>query len=440
MTRLVSEASAPLRGRVRVPGDKSISHRALMIGALAVGETMIDGLLEGEDVLRTAAAMRALGAAVTQEGKGRWRVAGRGIGGLAEPAEIIDMGNAGTGTRLLMGLVATHPIIAFFTGDASLRRRPMERVAAPLREMGATILARAGGRLPAAVIGTATPVPIRYRLPVASAQIKSAVLLAGLNTPGETSVIEPEPTRDHTERMLRHFGATLTVEQTAEGRLTRLQGQPELSGRPIAVPADPSSAAFPLVAAVLRADSDVTLTDIGLNPHRTGLIETLREMGAAIEIANRRDAAGEPVGDLRVRGSRLKAIDVPAARAPSMIDEYPILAVAAALAEGTTVMRGLGELRVKESDRLAAIARGLAACGVAVEAGADSLTVHGRGAPPKGGGLIETELDHRIAMAFLVLGMVAETPVAIDDGQPIETSFPDFVALMNGLGARIAAG
>ncbi|MGD9741215.1 MAG: 3-phosphoshikimate 1-carboxyvinyltransferase [Dongiaceae bacterium] len=440
VTRLVSEASGPIRGRVRVPGDKSISHRALMLGALAVGETRIEGLLEGEDVLRTAAAMRALGATVTQDGKGRWRVAGRGIGGLAEPADVIDMGNAGTGTRLLMGLVATHPITAFFTGDASLRGRPMERVAAPLREMGATITARDGGRLPLAVIGTATPVPIRYRLPVASAQIKSAILLAGLNTPGETSVIEPEPTRDHTELMLRHFGAALAVEETAEGRLIRLQGQPELAGRAIAVPADPSSAAFPLVAALLREGADVTLSDVGLNPHRIGLIATLREMGGSIEILDRRDAAGEPVGDLRVRGSRLQAVEVPAARAPSMIDEYPILAVAAACAEGRTVMRGLGELRVKESDRLAAIARGLAACGVTVEAGTDSLVVEGAGAAPRGGGTVETALDHRIAMAFLVLGMATEKPVAIDDGGPIETSFPDFVALMNGLGARIAAG
>ncbi len=440
MTRLISGRSSELKGSPRVPGDKSISHRALMLGALAVGETAIDGLLEGEDVLRTAAAMRALGATVTRDGDGRWRVAGRGPGGLAEPADVIDMGNAGTGTRLLMGLVATHPITAFFTGDASLRRRPMERVAVPLRAMGATILTRAGGRLPAAVIGAADPLPIRYRLPVASAQIKSAVLLAGLNAPGRTQVIEPEPTRDHTERMLRHFGAELEVAATPEGRVTSLTGQPELVGRAIPVPADPSSAAFPLVAALIRPGSDVTLVDVGLNPHRIGLIETLIEMGAAIEITKRREAAGEPIGDLRVRASRLKGVTVPASRAPSMIDEYPILAVAAAFADGRTVMQGLAELKVKESDRLAAIARGLAACGVAVEAGADSLAVEGTGKPPRGGGSIATELDHRIAMAFLVLGLATAEPVAIDDGQPIETSFPGFVPLMNRLGAAIKAG
>jgi 3-phosphoshikimate 1-carboxyvinyltransferase len=439
VTRLISGRSSGLAGRVRVPGDKSISHRALMLGGLAVGETAIEGLLEGEDVLRTAAAMRAFGATVAREGDGRWRIAGRGLGGLVEPDEVIDMGNAGTGTRLLMGLVATHPITAFFTGDASLRRRPMERVAAPLREMGATILTRAGGRLPAAVIGAADPLPVRYRLPVASAQIKSAVLLAGLNAPGLTRVIEPEPTRDHTELMLRHFGATLEIESAPEGRVTSLVGQPELAGRAVAVPADPSSAAFPLVAALVCPGSDVTLADVGLNPHRIGLIETLLEMGASIEIANRREAGGEPIGDLRVRASKLRGVSVPANRAPRMIDEYPILAVAAAFADGRTAMQGLAELRVKESDRLAAIARGLADCGVAVEADADSLAVVGAGKPPRGGGSIATELDHRIAMAFLVLGLATAEPVAIDDGAPIETSFPGFVALMNRLGAAIKA-
>jgi 3-phosphoshikimate 1-carboxyvinyltransferase len=353
---------------------------------------------------------------------------------------VLDMGNAGTGTRLLMGLAATHPITAVFTGDASLRRRPMERVAAPLRQIGATILTREGGRLPATVIGTAEPLPIRYRLPVASAQIKSAVLLAGLNTPGRTAVVEPEPTRDHTERMLRHFGAELAVEITDEGRVTSLVGQPELAARKVAVPADPSSAAFPIVAALIRPGSDVTLRGVGLNPHRIGLIETLLEMGAPIEIANRREAAGEAIGDLRVRSGALKGVTVPASRAPSMIDEYPILAVAAAFAEGRTVMQGLAELRVKESDRLAAIARGLAACGVRVEAGEDNLAVEGSGKPPRGGAEIATELDHRIGMAFLVLGLATAEPVAIDDGATIETSFPGFAELMNELGASIKAG
>ncbi len=437
MHPLRSRPTGALSGVARVPGDKSISHRALMLGALAVGETRIEGLLEGEDVLRTAAAMRALGASAGREDDGTWRVQGRGIGGLQEPAEVLDLGNAGTGARLLMGLLATHPLTAFLTGDASLRGRPMARVAKPLQEMGARIVARDGCRLPLAIIGTAEPVPISYRLPVASAQVKSAVLLAGLNTRGETAVIEPEPTRDHTELMLRHFGVELRVEMTDAGRRTTVVGQPEISGRRLAVPADPSSAAFPLVAAALLPGSDVTLAGVGINPHRTGLIETLREMGADIALLDRREAAGEPVADLRVRGGRLAGVEVPAARAPSMIDEYPVLAVAAAGAAGTTVMRGLGELRVKESDRLAAIATGLRACGVAVEDGPDSLVVHGSGGRPRGGGRIVTHLDHRIAMAFLVLGSVAEQPVEVDDGSPIETSFPGFVPLMNGLGAAI---
>jgi 3-phosphoshikimate 1-carboxyvinyltransferase len=422
-----------------VPGDKSISHRSLMLGTLAVGETVIEGLLEGEDVLRTAAAMRALGATAAREGDGRWRVHGRGIGGLAEPADVLDLGNAGTGARLLMGLLATHRLTAFLTGDASLRGRPMARVAKPLQEIGARIIARDGCRLPLAIIGAAEPVPISYRLPVASAQVKSAVLLAGLNTPGETSVIEPEPTRDHTELMLRHFGVELRVEMANEGRRTTIVGQPEITGRRIAVPADPSSAAFPLVAALLLPGSDVTLSNVGINPHRIGLIETLREMGGDIAFADQRQEAGEPVADIRVRASQLTGVTVPAARAPSMIDEYPILAVAAARAQGTTVMRGLGELRVKESDRLAAIAAGLRACGVSVQDGPDSLTVEGGGkVRPRGGAMIAANLDHRIAMAFLVLGMVAEQPVEIDDGSPIETSFPGFADLMNRLGAQIA--
>jgi 3-phosphoshikimate 1-carboxyvinyltransferase len=435
---LVSHPSGALVGEARVPGDKSISHRALMFGALAVGETVIEGLLEGEDVLRTAAAMRALGAQAERGADGTWRVRGRGIGGLAEPEDVLDMGNAGTGARLLMGLLASHRLGAFLTGDASLRRRPMGRVIAPLRLMGAEFVARAGDRLPLAVIGTAEPMPITYRLPVPSAQVKSAVLLAGLNTPGATTVIEPEPTRDHTELMLCHFGATVRVEQLPEGRAVTILGQPEITGRPVRVPADPSSAAFPIVAALIRPGSRVLLPGIGMNPHRIGLIDTLREMGADIAVANARTEAGEPVADLTVSAGDLRGVEVPAARAPSMIDEYPVLAMAAACANGRTVMHGLAELRVKESDRLAAVADGLAACGVEVEAGADSLTVHGTGRPPKGGATIPTGLDHRIAMSFLVLGTAAQAPVVVDDAGPIETSFPGFTQLMNRLGAHIA--
>jgi 3-phosphoshikimate 1-carboxyvinyltransferase len=437
VTRLISAPCAGLKGSARVPGDKSISHRSLMIGALALGETRIEGLLEGEDVLRTAAAMRALGASLHQEGPGQWRVSGRGVGGLAEPADILDMGNAGTGARLLMGLLATHPLTAVFTGDASLRKRPMERVALPLRQMGANLYARQGGRLPLTLIGAKEPMPITYRLPVASAQIKSAVLLAGLNTPGATTVIEPEPTRDHTELMLRYFGVDVRVAQTAQGRAATVIGQPEIEGRDIRVPADPSSAAFPMVAALIRPGSDIRLENVGINPHRIGLIETLIEMGADISLENRREQAGEPIADIRVRAGRLKGVSVPASRAPSMIDEYPILSMAASFAEGSTRMEGLAELRVKESDRLAAIVRGLQACGVELEAGEDVLTVHGRSEAPRGGAEIEAELDHRIAMSFLVLGTASREPIAIDDGSPIETSFPGFANLMNGLGAQI---
>jgi 3-phosphoshikimate 1-carboxyvinyltransferase len=435
---IVSAPAEALSGTCRVPGDKSISHRSLMLGALAVGRTEIHGLLDGEDVLMTAAAMRALGALAERGPDGSWLVEGRGIGALAEPAAVLDLGNAGTGARLLMGLLASHPITAFLTGDRSLRGRPMARVANPLMQMGARIVSREGCRLPLAITGAREPVPIAYKLPVASAQVKSAVLLAGLNTPGETSVIEPEPTRDHTELMLRHFGVTVRVEATPEGRRSTVVGQPEITGRRIKVPADPSSAAFPIVAAALLPGSDVTLTDVGINPHRIGLIETLREMGADITLGGRREEAGEPVADIRVRGGRLTGVEVPAGRAPSMIDEYPILSVAAALAKGSTVMRGLGELRVKESDRLAAVANGLRACGVEVEDGPDHLVVHGGRGRPRGGAGIAANLDHRIAMAFLVMGMVAEKPVSVDDASPIETSFPGFATLMNGLGGRIA--
>ena len=438
--KLRSVRSGPFRGTVIVPGDKSISHRALMFGALALGETVVHGLLEGEDVLRTAGALRALGAEIVRGADGVWRTRGRGVGGLLEPAQILDMGNSGTAARLLMGVLATHPFTSFLTGDASLNKRPMARVMTPLEKMGAGFTARSGGRFPLAVLGTSTPVPIRYRLPVASAQVKSAILLAGLNAPGHTVVIEPEPTRDHSERMLRHFGVPVAVEPTEEGLAVTVTGESEMTGRAVRVPADPSSAAFPVVAALLRPGSELRLPGVGINERRTGLYETLVEMGADIDFENRREEAGEPVADLVVRYSELKGIEVPATRAPSMIDEYPILAMAAACASGTTRMRGLAELRIKESDRLAMIAAGLAAQGAHVTAGEDWLEVTGTGKPPAGGGaVIETAHDHRIAMSFLVLGSATDQPVTIDDGSFIDTSFPGFVGLMNGLGARIEA-
>jgi len=439
VTPLTSGTASALSGRLRAPGDKSVSHRALILGALAVGRTRVSGLLEGEDVLRTAAAMGALGAGIERNGEGRWTIDGIGLGGLTEPQDVLDLGNSGTGARLLMGLVASHPITTFLTGDASLRRRPMARVAAPLERIGARIIARDGVRMPLAVIGASSPLPIAYRLPVASAQVKSAVLLAGLNAPGETSVIEPQPTRDHSERMLRHFGAAVSITEEPDGaRRITLKGQPELKAADLAVPGDPSSAAFPAVAALLLPGSQVVIEGVGVNPLRTGLYDTLAAMGAEIHFGNARVAAGEPVADLTLRAGALSGVEVPAERAPRMIDEYPILAVAAAFARGRTVMHGLGELRVKESDRLGAIAQGLAACGVSVEVAGDTLAVDGEGGPPPGGATIATKLDHRIAMAFLVLGMAARRPVRIDDGDTIATSFPGFVAAMNGLGAAIA--
>jgi 3-phosphoshikimate 1-carboxyvinyltransferase len=423
---------------VRVPGDKSMSHRALILGSLAIGRSQIRGLLEGEDVLRTGAAMGALGATLMRGGDGVWSIDGVGIGGLAEPEEVLDLGNSGTGARLLMGLVAAHDITAFFTGDASLRRRPMGRVAEPLSRMGARFVTREGVRLPLGVIGAAAPLPIEYRLPVPSAQVKSAVLLAGLGAPGTTTVIEPLATRDHSERMLRHFGATVTVVPEGDGRRIQLRGQPELRAADFTVPGDPSSAAFPMVAALLMPGSQVVIEGVGVNPLRTGLFDTLREMGADISFTNERVEGGEPIADIAVRQTRLVGVEVPAERAPRMIDEYPILAVAAAFARGRTVMHGLAELRVKESDRLGAIAQGLAACGVKLAVSGDTLAVEGAGAPPNGGAAIATRLDHRIAMAFLVLGMAARRPTRIDDSETIGTSFPGFVALMNGLGAKIA--
>lgn len=431
---LQSARTGPLKGSVRVPGDKSISHRALMFGALAIGRTEITGLLEGEDVIATAGAMRAFGATVNRLGEGHWEVFGVGVGGLTEPDNVIDLGNSGTSARLLSGIAASHPVQTVFTGDASLRSRPMARVVTPLTQMGAEFHTRSGGRLPMAVRGAETAMPITYGLPVPSAQVKSAVLLAGLNAPGHTSVIEHEATRDHTENMLRHFGAEVAVEEQENGdRLITLVGQPDLKAAPVAVPTDPSSAGFPLVAALIVPDSEVRIEAMGLNPTRTGLLLTLQEMGGDITIENERTEGGEPVGDIIVRASQLKGITVPAERAPSMIDEYPVLAVAASVAEGTTHMTGLEELRVKESDRLSAVVAGLRANGVAVEEGEAEMTVTGGSVP--GGGTVETHLDHRIAMAFSVLGMVAEAPVTVDDRGPIATSFPNYLDLITGLGA-----
>ena len=439
MTALTSHPAGPLSGEARVPGDKSISHRALMLGALAVGKTEIHGLLEGEDVMCTARAVRALGAEVERGDDGLWRVQGVGVGGLCEPATTLDMGNAGTGARLLMGMVATHPITCQFAGDESLSGRPMGRIAEPLMRMGARFIARDGCRLPLTVVGATDPLPMVYASPVPSAQVKSAVLLAGLNTPGETTVIEAAPTRDHSEHMLRYFGAELRLAPAdGGGAAITLTGQPELEGQRVEVPGDPSSAAFPVAAALIVPGSTLTIRNVGVNPLRAGLYASLREMGAAIEFRGQRERGGEPIADMVVRAGGLRGIEVPAARAPTMIDEYPILAVVAACAEGETVMRGLAELRIKECDRLKAMAEGLAACGVGVEAGEDYLVIEGCGGPPPGGATIATWLDHRIAMAFLVLGMASDKPVTIDDGASMDTSFPGFAPLLNSLGAAIA--
>jgi 3-phosphoshikimate 1-carboxyvinyltransferase len=436
--KLRAHQASGLQGQIRIPGDKSVSHRSLMLSALAIGETRVSGMLEGEDVLATAAAMRDMGTDVERQDDGTWCVVGRGVGGLAEPANAIDMGNAGTGVRLLMGLVATHPITCTFSGDASLSRRPMERVMGPLRAFGTTFTSRDGGLLPITVTGAANPMPVRSVMTVPSAQVKSAVLMAGLNTPGKTQVIERERTRDHTENMLRHFGADVTTEPQDDGTtLITLTGQPELVARDIQVPADVSSAAFPIVAALIVPGSDVRIEAVSLNPLRAGLIETLRDMGANLTIENAREEGGEPVGDLVVRASKLKGIDVPPERAPSMIDEYPILCVAAAFATGTTLMTGVGELRVKESDRLEAMVQGLSACGVTIRSGDDWMEVDGLDGVPKGGAEIAVDLDHRIAMSFLVLGLATENPVSIDNADAIATSFPGFVDLMEKLGARI---
>ncbi len=437
---MTSHACGPLTGDARVPGDKSISHRSLILGALSVGETRISGLLEGQDVLDTAKAMRAFGAQVEDHGGGEWSVHGVGVGGFAEPEQVIDCGNSGTGVRLIMGAMATSPITATFTGDASLNGRPMARITDPLALFGTQSVGRAGGRLPMTLVGAAQPVPVEYSVPVPSAQVKSAVLLAGLNAPGKTVVIEAEATRDHTERMLAGFGAEISVEETDGGRRITLTGQPELIPQKIDVPRDPSSAAFPVCAALIVPGSDVLVPGIGLNPTRAGLFTTLREMGADLTYENERHEGGEPVADLRARFSPdLKGIDVPPERAASMIDEYPVLSVVASFADGQTVMHGVKELRVKESDRIDAMAVGLRANGVTVDDGSDWWTVQGRGhGNVSGGATCASHLDHRIAMSFLVLGTATQKPVRVDDGGPIATSFPIFEPLMAALGAKIA--
>lgn len=437
--KLISKKADPLSGVTKVPGDKSISHRALMFGALTIGETIISGLLEGEDVINTAEAMKALGAKIEQGNDGLWRTYGVGIGGLQEPDDVLEMGNSGTSTRLLIGLVSGHNISATFSGDASLTKRPMQRVMTPLEMMGATFQSREGGRLPLTVKGAKDPLNIEYRLPVASAQVKSAILLAGLNTAGRTTVIEEKPTRDHTENMLKTFGVDVTTEELEDGALAvSVIGHQTMLPCAIDVPGDPSSAAFPAVAAAIIEGSDIRLSHVGMNPRRTGIFDCLVEMGADIEFKNKRVEGREPVADVFIKGTgNLKGITVPEERVPSMIDEFPVFAMAAACANGTTKMTGLEELRVKESDRLLMVANGLKACGVKLEMGEDSLTIHGNGKAPKGGAEIETALDHRIAMAFLVLGCVSEEPITIDDEAPIRTSFPNFVKLMNELGTDI---
>ncbi len=436
---LTSRKSGPLEGTIKVPGDKSISHRALMLGAITVGETIISGLLEGEDVLATAEAMRSLGAEVCKGSDGLWHIYGTGIGGLKEPKEALDMGNSGTGVRLLMGLVAGHAITTKFTGDGSLSGRPMNRIIKPLEMMGATFETSDGGTLPLTVIGNEDTMPLEYRLPVASAQVKSAILLAGLSAPGRTTVIEERPTRDHTERMLRHFGLGVDVQDMKDGsQAISIIGQQELEPCAVDVPGDPSSAAFPAVAALLNKGSELRLCGICVNERRMGLYVTLQEMGADISYEHERIVAGEPVADIIVRGTgTLKGIDVPPERVPSMIDEFPALAMVAACAEGTTKMTGLGELRVKESDRLLMVTEGLKACGISLEMGEDSLTINSNGRHPIGGATIKTALDHRIAMAFLALGTATDEPITIDDATPIKTSFPNFEELMEDLGAEI---
>lgn len=434
---MVARPGRPLEGIAKVPGDKSISHRALILGALTVGETTVSGLLEAEDVLSTAKAMQALGAQV-ESGGGAWKINGVGVGGFAEPGDVLDCGNSGTGVRLIMGAVATTPIRAVFTGDASLRARPMARVLDPLSLFGAKASSASGGRLPVTIEGAKFPVPVNYESEIASAQVKSAILLAGLNAPGQTVYSERTLSRDHTERMLRGFGAEVETRHESEWHVTTLTGYPELSPLSLQVPADPSSAAFPICAALVAKGSRITVPGVGANPTRTGLYETLREMGARVEFTNPRESGGEAVADISAEHSALRGVRVPPERAPSMIDEYPILAVAAAFAEGETVMSGIGEMRVKESDRISAIARALEACGVSVSEREDSLTVYGAGADGvRGGAECEARMDHRIAMSCLCLGMAAQNPVTVDDASSIATSFPQFRDLMAGLGADL---
>ena len=436
--KLRAYPAAGLQGQAEVPGDKSLSHRALLCGALAVGESRISGLLEGADVLAMATALGALGVELERCHDGVWLVHGRGLSGLAEPDRPLDLGNSGTAARLLLGVLAGHPFTSFLTGDASLNRRPMGRVTDPLGQMGAQFLARSGQRLPLAITGTSELLPIRYEQPVASAQVKSAILLAGLHAPGRTTVIEPHASRDHTERLLSHLGAEVAQETQADGRnAVSVVGEPELAAFDFAIPGDISSAAFPLVVAAALPQARLRIDRIGLNPLRTGILDCLREMGAELDTGSPAAPGGEPVATLEIAGGALSGIDVPAERAPRMIDEYPVLAVAAACARGSTRLAGLAELRVKESDRLGTMARGLSACGVDVEAGADSLIVHGQGGPPPGGAEIDAQHDHRIAMSFLVLGTLARAPVTVSGAETIETSFPGFAALMNRLGARI---
>ncbi|MAR04639.1 MAG: 3-phosphoshikimate 1-carboxyvinyltransferase [Planktomarina sp.] len=430
--------SGPLMGQADVPGDKSISHRSLILGALSVGETIIQGLLEGDDVIDTGRAMEAFGAELINHNYGTWSIHGVGVGGFAEPNSVINCGNSGTGARLIMGAMATSPITATFTGDVSLNKRPMDRVTEPLEMFGAHAYGRSNGQLPLTIVGAEEAVPIHYQVPMPSAQVKSAILLAGLNAPGQTVVIEKESTRDHTERMLIGFGAELISEYTDEGRVISLTGQPELRPQKINVPRDPSSAAFPICAALIVEGSDVLVPNIGLNPTRAGLFDTLRDMGANLTFENLREESGEPVADLRSKYSPdLKGIDIPPERAASMIDEYPILTVVASFAQGITRMHGVNELRVKESDRIEAMATGLRAAGVLVEDGEDWIHVHGLEGKVPGGSTATTYLDHRIAMSFLILGMGAKNGMSIDDGAPVATSFPIFEPLMERLGASI---
>jgi len=434
---LTARRTGALQGVAGVPGDKSISHRALILGTLAIGETRISGLLEAEDVLNTAEAMRRFGAEVTRDGEGAWRVSGVGVGGLAEPADVLDFGNSGTGSRLVMGMMATTPITAVFTGDASLQRRPMGRVLEPLTRYGATYTAREGGLMPLTLKGAADAMPIDHKVAVASAQVKSALLLAALNAPGRSRISQSALTRDHTEKMLKAFGAEISVEPLDDGEAVKITGEAELKATPVDVPRDPSSAAFPLVAALIVPGSEVSIPGVLLNGRRIGLIETLQEMGGNIKVVNARESGGEDIGDLIVRHSQLHGVEVPPERAPSMIDEYPILAIAASFAEGRTIMRGLEELRVKESDRLAAVGNGLKACGVAYEELPEGLIVEG--GEMQGGATIATHMDHRIAMSFLVAGLASREPITVDDISMVATSFPDFKTLMRSLGADFAS-